>query len=78
LLAPEETTEETVIEESQETEEISDEAEVADEVELKKKITEEEAEEIEASDLRMTKTTIEDASPRAFKDITVKVDGQEN
>ena len=73
----EETTEE-VIEESQETEEISAEAEVADEVE--EEVTEDEAEEIEASDFEDDEDPIEDASsedPVTPELITVKVNGQE-
>ena len=70
----EETTEE-VIEESQETEEISAEADVNDEVE---EITEEEAEEIEASDSEDDEDQIEIASPEELETHSVKVNGQES
>lgn len=73
----EEITEE-VIEESQETEEISAETEVADEVE--EEITEDEVEEIEASEFEDDEDPIEDASsedPVTPELITVKVNGQE-
>jgi len=70
----EETTEE-VIEESQETEEISAEADVKDAVE---EITEEEAEEIEASDSEDDEDQIEIASPEELETHSVKVNGQES
>ena len=70
----EETTEE-VIEESQETEEISAEADVADEVE---EITEEEAEEIEASESEDDEDQIEVASSEELETHSVKVNGQES
>ena len=70
----EETTEE-VIEESQETEEISAEADVADEVE---EVTEEEAEEIEASESEDDEDQIEVASSEELETHSVKVNGQES
>ena len=78
ILMPEETTEE-VIEETQETEEISAEAEVADEVEVEEEddVTEEEAEEIEASDSEDDEDPIEEASQQEPERYSVKVNGQE-
>ena len=77
ILMPEETTEE-VIEESQETEEISAEAEVADDVEVvEEDVTEEEAEEIEASDSEDDEDPIEEASLQEPERYSVKVNGQE-
>jgi hypothetical protein len=78
IIEPVEETTEEVIEESQETEEISAEAEVADEVE--EEITEDEVEEIEASEFEDDEDPIEDASsedPVTPELITVKVNGQE-
>ena len=80
LLAPEESIEEVIEEETQETEEISAESDVADEIELEEEITEEdeELEEIEASDLdEDNEDQIEDASPEEPQKYSVKVDGQE-
>ena len=77
LDVPTETTEE-IIEESQETEVISDEAEVIDEVETEEEeITEEEAEEIEASDSEDDDDLIEEASQQEPERYAVKVNGQE-
>mgnify|MGYP001185461954 FL=1 len=77
MLMPEETTEE-VIEESQETEEISAEAEVADDVEVvEEDVTEEEAEEIEASYSEDDEDPIEEASQQEPERYSVKVNGQE-
>ena len=78
ILMPEETTEE-VIEESQETEEISAEADVIDEVEVEEEeeITEEEVEEIEASDSEDDEDPIEEASQEEPERYSVKVNGQE-
>ena len=73
---PEETTEE-VIEESQETEEISAEAEVIDEVE-EEDVTEEEVEEIEASDSEDDEDPIEEASSEEPERFSVKVNGEES
>jgi hypothetical protein len=78
IIEPVEETTEEVIEESQETEEISAEAEVADEVE--EEVTEDEVEEIEASEFEDDEDPIEDASsedPVTPELITVKVNGQE-
>jgi len=75
MLMPEETTEE-VIEESQETEEISAEAEVADDVEVvEEDVTEEE--EIEASYSEDDEDPIEEASQQEPERYSVKVNGQE-
>ncbi len=79
IIEPVEETTEEVIEESQETEEISAEAEVADEVE-EEEVTEE-AEEIEASDYEDDEDPIDDASledPVETERYTVKVNGQES
>jgi hypothetical protein len=73
IIMPEETTEE-VIEESQETEEISNEAEVETEEEV---ITEEEVE-IEASTSEDDDDLIEEASPVELERFSVKVNGEES
>ena len=75
MLMPEETTEE-VIEESQETEEISAEAEVADDVEVVEEDVREE-EEIEASYSEDDEDPIEEASQQEPERYSVKVNGQE-
>ena len=79
LIAPEETIEETVTEEIQGTEEIdaSADTDIDTDIDLEDDNTEEEVEEIQASDSEDDDDLIEDASPSEPSTHTVKMDGQD-